>query len=315
MTAAIKAQPDMAAGVGNGSSHAPGDSLGAVLKAASGRLVLAGIDSAHLDARLLACSVLRWDQARIMARPEHPLTPAQDQNLEALVARRENREPLAYITGQREFWGLDFTVNADTLIPRPESETIIEAALQTIPDRAAPLTVLDLGTGSGCLLLALLSELPNATGLGIDVSVGALETAKTNARALGLAARARFVQSDWAAGIDGGVDGKEGRFGLIVANPPYVAKGEFAALEPEVARFEPRLALSGGADGLDCTRALAPQIARLLAADGLALVEVGAGQARPVGVIFEQQDLSISRIHDDLAAIPRVIAVSKVNKK
>jgi release factor glutamine methyltransferase len=301
MTAITKAKP----------GHAPGDSLGPVLAAAAGRLGLAGIESARLDVRLLAARVLGWDQARVMARPEYSLTMEQGQNLEALIARRERREPLAYITGGREFWGLEFLVGPDTLVPRPESETIIEAALESITDPKAPLTILDLGTGSGCLLLALLRELPNATGLGVDVSPAALAVARDNARALGLEGRARFEPSDWG----GELDADEGRFGLIVANPPYVADGEFAGLEPEVARFEPRLALSGGPDGLDCYRAMTPQIARLLAPGGLALVEIGAGQARPVGVIFQQQDLEISRVHDDLAACSRVVSASKVNRK
>ncbi len=305
MTAALTTQ------IGASAGHAPGDSLDAVLKAAAGRLAGAGIESAGLDVRLLAGHVLGWDQARVMAHPEYSLTPVEGLNLEALICRREKREPLAYITGGREFWGLEFLVGPETLVPRPESETIIEAALASIRGRQAPLKVLDLGTGSGCLLLALLKERPDATGLGVDVSPAALAVARLNARALGLEGRARFLLSDWG----GGIDADEGRFDLIVANPPYVADGEFAGLDPEVARFEPRLALSGGPDGLDCTRAMVPQITRLLAPGGLALVEVGAGQAQPVCVIFQQHDFEISHVHDDLAACPRVVSASKVKEK
>ena len=257
----------------------------------------------------MACFVLGWDQAQVLARTDHFPAAAERRSLEALVARREKREPLAAITGRREFWSLDFTVNGDTLIPRPESETIIEAALETVTGRDAPLKVLDLGTGSGCLLLALLWELRNATGLGVDVSEGALKVARLNAGALGLEARARFLQSDWGVGINGGVDADEGRFDLIVANPPYVADGEFAGLEPEVARFEPRLALSGGPDGLQAYRALAPGIGSLLAPGGRAFVEIGAAQEKTASVIFQQQGLRVAHVHRDLGRRPRVIEV------
>ncbi len=303
MTAAMKAGPAIEAG--EAPEGLSGDSLGAVLQAASGRLGRAGIDSARLDARLLACFVLGWDQAQVLTRPDHSPTAAKRRSLEALVARREKREPLAAITGRREFWGLDFTVNGDTLIPRPESETIIEAALETVTDRDAPLKILDLGTGSGCLLLALLWELPGATGLGVDVSEGALNVARLNASALGLEARAQFRLSDWGGSVDAG----EGRFDLLVANPPYVADGEFAALEPEVARFEPRLALSGGPDGLEGYRRLAPGIRALLAPGGRAFVEIGAGQEKTVSVIFQQQELRVAHVHRDLGRRPRVIEI------
>lgn len=281
--------------------------LGALLRAARGRLHRAGIESARLDARLLAGLALGWDGAGVLTHPEHCPTPGEQRRFEALLRRRVRREPMAYIAGRREFWGLDFLVTKHTLVPRPDSETLIQAALESVGGRSRALRVLDLGTGSGCLVLALLAELTNARGLGVDVSDAALAVARDNADRLdaragltGIGGRARFRRSDWGAGVGD-------RFDLVVANPPYVADGEFLSLEPEVARFEPRLALAGGPDGLRCFGAMAPGLGRLLAPGGLAFVEIGAGQERAVGVIFRQHGLEIVRVHRDLASRPRVI--------
>lgn len=277
-----------------------GGTLGAWLADAALRLARAGVETPRLDARLLAGHGLGWDAARILARPEHALSPAQGLGLEAVLARRLRREPLAAITGRREFWGLEFAVNGQTLVPRPDSETLVEAALASVPDRRARLRILDLGTGSGCLLLALLSERPGARGLGVDASRAALAVARLNARALGLARRARFRQGNWGAGL-------RERFDLVVVNPPYVADGAFAGLQPEVARFEPRLALSGGANGLRCYRALAPGIGRLLAPGSRAFVEIGAGQADAVAGILGRHGLRVHARHRDLAGRTRVL--------
>ncbi len=287
------------------------ETLGDWLSAAVRGLEAAGIDSARLDARLLASFVLGWDPARVLAHPEYAPGGGEWERLQSLLARRAGRQPLAVIIGKREFWGLDFAVTADTLVPRPESETLIEAVLAATEDRDADLNILDLGTGSGCLLLALLSELPNARGLGVDLSAAALKVAAGNATALGLEGRAEFRQSDW----DRGLDGTEGGFDLILANPPYVADDEFAALEPEVSRFEPRLALSGGPDGLDCYRSLAPRVGPLLAPGGGAFIETGAAQAGAVSALFDDHGLAVVCVHQDLSGRPRVVEVQQVTDK
>ena len=283
----------------------PGDTLGKMLNAFAARLDRVGIESARLDARLLSAHALGWDAAKIVATKDFLPDAEQRRTLDALITRREAREPVAAIIGYREFWSLDFAVSADVLIPRPDSETIIEAALAAVEDKELALGILDLGTGSGCLLLALLSELPLASGLGVDISEAALSVAASNAKNLGLEGRAEFELSDWG-------DGLSGRFDIILANPPYIADGEFAALEPEVARFEPRLALSGGADGLDCTRALAPRLGPLLAPGGRAFVEIGATQADAVAALLKARGLRVCQVHKDLAGRSRVVEAENI---
>ena len=281
------------------------ESLGEALNAATARLARAGIESARLDARLLAAHALGWEKAEIVAGKDFLPDAEQRRTLDALIARREAREPVAVITGRCEFWSLDFAVNADVLIPRPDSETIIEAALAAVEDKDGALDILDLGTGSGCLLLALLSEWPGARGLGVDISEAALSVAAANAKNLGLGGRAKFALSDWGDGISG-------RFDIVVANPPYIADGEFATLEPEVARFEPRLALSGGADGLDCTRALAPRLGPLLATRGRAFGEIGATQADAVAALLKAHNLRVCKVLKDLAGHSRAIEAENI---
>jgi release factor glutamine methyltransferase len=191
-------------------------------------------------------------------------------------------------------------VSPAVLIPRPETETVVEAALAAAGDRGAPLRILDLGTGSGCLLLALLSELPRASGQGVDLSAEALEVARSNAERLGLGERARFEQRSWGAGL-------EGPFDLIVGNPPYVGEAEIAGLEPEVREFEPRTALVAGPDGLDAYRALIPDGARLLAAGGALALEIGQGQGDAVAALLAEHGLEVVERRPDLAGIPRCL--------
>jgi release factor glutamine methyltransferase len=220
------------------------------------------------------------------------------------VRRRAAGEPLSRLRGAREFWSLDFALSPETLDPRPESETLVAAALDAVPDRAARLRLLDLGTGTGCLLLALLSELPNAWGLGIDRAAGAAATARANAVALGLASRAAFIVGDWGEALRGGFD-------FVVSNPPYIPSADIPALAPEV-RHDPLRALDGGPDGLDAYRALAPDLARLLR--GTALIELGAGQAPAAARIMRTAGLDVRGTRPDLAGIDRCLVLEPGRK-
>ena len=228
------------------------------------------------------------------------------QRLRELTARRVLREPMAYILGEREFWGLPFKVSPAVLVPRPDSETLIEAALALMPDRQRPWRILDLGLGSGCLLLTLLREYPAASGVGLELSAEALAVAQANAQALGVDARARLVagdwrQSDWHRRLGGPFD-------LLVSNPPYIEAGEIDQLMPEVARFEPRWALDGGADGLDAYHAIASAAPALTVPGGRILVEVGEGQAPEISKLFAAEGLTMESPWKDLAGIDRVVS-------
>jgi release factor glutamine methyltransferase len=209
-------------------------------------------------------------------------------------------EPLSRIFGRREFWGLEFVLSADTLDPRPETETVIESVLRRTPDRDAPLHLLDLGTGTGCLLLALLSELPRATGIGIDLAEGAVRTAAYNAALLGLGGRARFFVGDWTTAVSG-------RFDAILTNPPYIRSAAVALLPREVAYHDPRPALDGGEDGLQAYRQIGEAAPALLAPHGILAAEIGAGQADRVAAIIRDNGLVVDGIDDDLAGIARCV--------
>jgi release factor glutamine methyltransferase len=227
--------------------------------------------------------------------------PADLTRLAPLIARRAAFEPLALIVGRREFWSLEFAVSSATLIPRPDSETLLEASVAAFAARQPPGAVLDLGTGTGCLLLAALSEFPAAFGVGVDVLLEATVLAARNAAALGLADRALFCCGNWA-------DALAARFDLVLSNPPYICAGELGQLMPEVARYEPRSALDGGADGLTAYRHLLAAFPRLLLPDGVAVLELGAGQADVVGRLARRAGF-ISAIKPDLAGIPRALVL------
>ncbi len=211
---------------------------GDALRRGAVRLREAGVDSAARDARLLLAAATGQDQSRLLGFPERPLSAGELATYEAFLVRRARREPVSRILGRREFWSLDFAVTPDTLVPRPETEVLVEAVLACLPAPGAGLRILDLGSGSGCILLALLSELVEAEGLGVDASAAAVAAARGNAAALGLQDRAAFQVGDWAAGL-------EGRWQAIVSNPPYIVESEIEDLAPEVSRFDPRQALSG----------------------------------------------------------------------
>jgi release factor glutamine methyltransferase len=267
----------------------------------------AGLPMPELDARVLVAHALGLDHASLASQGDRRLLAGEADAIAGLAARRLKREPVARILGVKEFWGLNFKLAAATLVPRPETETVVEAALAAIGrEKARPLMLADLGAGSGALLLALLSEWPMAHGVGTDLSRRALECARTNAAALGLAERASFVACDYGAAL-------AGPFDLIVSNPPYIASDDIATLAPEVREFDPRCALDGGRDGLEAYRTIAREARRLIALDGVLVLELGAGQLAAVERLLAAAGLlAIGPARCDLAGIPRALAVRRM---
>jgi release factor glutamine methyltransferase len=262
----------------------------------------AGIESPELDARVLIGHALGLDHAGLIAAAQL-LSTADAEHIAGFARRRLAGEPVARITGMREFWGLPFIVTPDVLVPRPETETVVETALALIgPDRTAAARILDIATGSGAILLALLSELPNARGAGTDIDQKALRVARRNATQLGLADRAEFVASNYGSALSG-------RFDLAVSNPPYIATSDIATLDREVRDYDPRLALDGGPDGLSAYRAIAADAVRLLAPRGTLVLEIGQGQANDVVQLLTDAELvPVGEPRRDLAGIARVLA-------
>jgi release factor glutamine methyltransferase len=262
-----------------------------------------GIEEAEADARVLIGHALHLDRARLIAQSDRVLEAREVTVISVLATRRLRHEPVSRIVGQKEFWSLPISVTPDVLVPRPETETLIEAALDFIMRsglRLEKLRILDIGTGSGALLLALLNELPNATGTGTDVSSAALDVACTNAARCRVDSRCNFVVCDIATGV-------EGPFDLIVSNPPYIAHDEIVTLAPEVRDYDPPVALDGGLDGLDAYRSIANDAKRILAPGGRLFVELGAGQDEQVRALFTKAGMSPGIPRNDLAGIPRVL--------
>lgn len=270
------------------------------LREGAGRLRGAGIDNPRLEARLLLAHALALTPSALLADLRAPVDTAA---YEMLLTRRAAHEPLAYITGHREFWSLDLAVSPATLIPRPETETLIEAAIDAFPDRARVRCILDLGTGTGALLLAALQEFPAANGVGIDRNPDACLLARRNAAMLGMTDRACFVCADWAAPL-------VGRFDLALCNPPYIPTPDLAGLMPEVARHEPVAALDGGTDGLDCYRRILPELPRLLSERGLGVLELGTGQMQAVSILASGLGLSTC-MRADLAGVARALLLRR----
>jgi release factor glutamine methyltransferase len=266
------------------------------------------IDSPELDARILVGAALGLDLTGMIAAATRPVTVAEAARLEDLAGRRLKGEPIARILGSREFWGMPLQLSAATLVPRPDTEAVVALALEMLragPDADRP-RIADLGTGSGAILLALLSELPDAMGVGTDISAAALRTASANARDLGLARRAAFVACDYASALSGGFD-------LIVSNPPYIRSAEIDDLASEVRDHDPLGALDGGSDGLDAYRALIPQAVRLLAPGGGLALEVGHDQSADVEQLMAAAGLTLrGPPRTDLAGIPRAVAGRKL---
>lgn len=286
----------------------PASTIGALLCAGTARLRDAGIDRPRFEARLLLEAASGLSPAAQLGDRHGAVAPAVAQAFHGLVARRSAQEPVSRIVGRREFWSLSLRVTPATLDPRPDTETVVEAVLAARPDRSAPLRLLDLGTGTGCIALALLHEYPRAVAVGVDRSPEAAAVAWQNAQALGFAYRFLPLVADWTAAL-------RGPFDVIVSNPPYIAAGDIAALAPAVRDHDPRAALVAGVDGLEAYRALAPQLARHIAPDGLVALEVGAGQSGLVAALLAAEGLHIHAIRADLGGIPRcVLAVPNVEK-
>ena len=275
----------------------------ALMRAAAARLDAAGIDAAGEEARRLAEAAWGLDAAGLMARAGEAATPEAGAALDALVSRREAREPLSQILGRQAFWTLDLAVTPDVLSPRADTETIVEAGLACIAERQSP-RILDIATGSGAILLALLAERPDASGLGADLSAEALDVARRNGHACGLADRAGFLRTRWAEGVGA-------RFDLVTCNPPYIASAVLDRLEPEVRDHEPRLALDGGADGLEAYRALIPGLRALLAEDAAAVLEIGYDQAGAVSALAHAHGFA-SALKRDLAGRDRALTLTQV---
>jgi len=268
-------------------------------------LANAGFDDPRRLARRILAIATGAAPTEIFAHPERELLQAEQASFGAALARVLAREPLSRITGTREFWGLEFLLSRDTLDPRPETETVVEAILARVPDRRRPYRILDLGTGSGCLLLALVSEYPNAQGFGVDMAVGAAAAARHNALRLGLGDRAHFVVGDWTESI-------RGRFDVIAANPPYIATPEIARLPPEVRNHDPRAALDGGMDGLVAYRTIAAGIPDLLSDNAVFATEIGSTQADAVTALLRGVNLSVEPVLPDLAGLPRCIVARPI---
>lgn len=281
----------------------------AARRALAARLRSAGNDSAELDARLLLGHTLGLDLTGLISAAQRLMTVDEAACLEAFALRRLKGEPVARILGEKEFWGLLLQLSTATLVPRPDTETVVELALEVMRaggDLHRPLRVADLGTGTGAILLALLSELPAAQGFGTDISRDALQTAAANAARTGLSGRATFVACDYAEGLSGPFD-------LIVSNPPYIRSADIAALAKEVRNHDPLAALDGGADGFDAYRALIPQATSLLAPGGVLIVEAGEGQSPGIQALMAEAGLTAGTAPKaDLGGVPRAVAGHKM---
>ena len=295
----------------SGSESFTGQTVETVRRALAARFRSGAIESSEIDARLLVGAVLGLDLTGLITAAHRQLTAGESTRLQDFARRRLQGEPVARILGHKEFWGLPLKLSPATLVPRPDTETVVELALELLradgaPDR--PLRIADLGTGSGAILLALLSELPNAQGFGTDISTMALQTASANAANVGLTDRATFIACDYGSGLSG-------RFDLIVSNPPYIRTADLADLAAEVREYDPLAALDGGADGLDAYRALIPQAAGLLAPHAALVVEAGEGQSGQIQALMTAAGLMpAGPPRADLAGIHRAVAGRKMRR-
>lgn len=289
-----------------------GSDIAGLLQRAAAALADAGIEGAAREARLILQHVAAIPISTQIAFSERVIDAPVVAAFDLALARRAQREPLSHILGMREFWSLSFQVTPDTLDPRADSETLVEAVLDQLDKRGAAnpeqaLEIVDFGTGTGCLLLALLSELPQARGLGVDLNPGAVAIARANAVRLGLSDRATFQEGNWDHGLDA-------MFDVVISNPPYIPSADIASLQPEVARYEPRLALDGGSDGLAAYRALAGVVSRRTKPNGFAAFEIGVGQGPEVVGLMQESGLAQLANRRDLQGHERVILFDKARQ-
>jgi len=280
-----------------------------IITSATNELIKSGSESARLDVTILLGYVLGVSRERLILDDDRIISDAELEKFNILLKKRINKEPIAYIIGKKEFWGLDFIVNHATLIPRPDSETLVEAALKRanlLLGHNKDLTILDIGTGTACLLISLLWELPTAAGVGVDISEAALQIANKNAEIHGVKNRTQFIKSNWCKNING-------KFDLIISNPPYIASNDKLSLMQDVALYEPHSALFSGIDGLDSYRELSAQVGERLNDGGFVLFEVGAGQAEQVALMLTENGLNIDEVKKDLNGIKRCVVAQKVN--
>lgn len=278
----------------------------AALAGARARLGAAGIETAALDARLLLERATGLSTTRLVADSRQPLADSEARTFDALLERRSRGEPVARILGEREFWGLPIGVNAATLVPRPDTEIVVEAALDALRrfQFGPRIHICDLGAGTGAILIALLSELPQARGTAVDISAEALAQARTNGERFGVAERMQFQMSSFEQAAAGPYD-------LVVSNPPYVRSADLAALSPEVRDFDPRLALDGGEDGLDGYRAIAMRLSEMLVPRGLLVLELGAGQREKVQDLLQPDLMQVCEVRCDLAGTERAMVARR----
>ncbi len=280
-----------------------------VLRRATGRLRQAGVGTPRLDAELLLMETLGWSRADLYRDPEGGLRQAQAERFESLVSRRLRAEPVAYMTGTQEFWSLDFRVTPDVLIPRPETEHLVEVVLEFLASRPGPCRVLEIGTGSGAIAVCLARECAEAEIWATDVSAPALDVARDNALRHGVEGKIRWLRGDLFAPVHGLTE----RFDVLVSNPPYVPSGEIGGLQRDVRDWEPVLALDGGADGMDLYRRLVREGARHLREGGLLAVEVGAEQGGAVSRLFDAETgFHRVRVRRDYAGLPRVVTAERM---
>ena len=278
--------------------------LNALRKELEVRLRKNGIEEAELDARLLISHVVPVTEIDFALNRALEITSEQLKAIEALVLKREKRIPMSQIFGEKEFWSLNFKVTKDTLSPRPDSETLIEVAIKEIEDKETPLSILDLGTGSGCLLLTLLSELKKSTGFGVDISAKALEVASTNAINLNLDNRAKFIKSNWFENLS-----ENDQFDIIISNPPYIGSAEKPDLSPETIEHEPHRALFSGEKGLDDYKKIAAGISYFMNEDAFIILEIGYKQAASVRDIFSEAGFKKIHTFHDLGGRDRCLLI------